>query len=119
MAETIRVGINASHPDTRVSQMMAFGRDKVLERADILKVATYVHALSSKDSTLAATLAEGKAVFDANCVACHGDDARGKRDVGDLRLARAGIGKRNIRDWHGRIGPFRQPASGCGRAGAG
>lgn len=82
LAETIRVGINATHPDTRVSQMMAFGRDKVLERPDLLKVAAYVHSLSQKTDAPAATLQEGKAVFDANCVSCHGDDARGKRDVG-------------------------------------
>ncbi|QDO99431.1 cytochrome-c oxidase, cbb3-type subunit III [Ferrovibrio terrae] len=82
LAETIRVGINATHPDTRVSQMMAFGRDKVLERPDLLKVAAYVHSLSQKTDASAATLQEGKVVFDANCVACHGDDAKGKRDVG-------------------------------------
>lgn len=82
IAETIRVGINSGHADTRVSQMMAFGRDKVLERADILKVTAYVHSLSNKDSTPATALAEGKAVFDANCVSCHGEDARGKAEVG-------------------------------------
>jgi cytochrome c oxidase cbb3-type subunit 3 len=82
VAETIRVGINATHPDTRVSQMMAFGRDKILERPDLLKVAAYVHSLSHKSDASAATLQDGKAVFDANCVACHGEDARGKRDVG-------------------------------------
>jgi cytochrome c oxidase cbb3-type subunit 3 len=82
LAETIRVGINATHPETRVSQMMAFGRDKILERADLLKVAAYVHSLSQKTNAPAATLQEGKAVFDANCVTCHGDDAKGKREVG-------------------------------------
>lgn len=82
IAETIRVGINSGHADTRVSQMMAFGRDKILERSDILKVTAYVHSLSNKGNTPAATLQEGKAVFDANCVSCHGDDARGKAEVG-------------------------------------
>jgi cytochrome c oxidase cbb3-type subunit III len=82
VAETIRVGINSGHADTRVSQMMAFGRDKVLERGDILKVAAYVHSLSNKGNTPAETLRDGRAVFDANCVACHGDDAKGKLDAG-------------------------------------
>lgn len=82
VSETIRVGINAGHAETRVSQMMAFGRDKVLERPDILNVAAYVHALSNSDNTPAATLQAGKAVFDANCVACHGEDGKGKLEVG-------------------------------------
>jgi len=82
VAETLRVGINSGHAETRVSQMMAFGRDKVLERPDILNVAAYVHALSNQDATPAATLQAGKAVFDANCVACHGEDAKGKLEVG-------------------------------------
>ena len=35
ISETIRVGINASHPDTRVSQMPAFGRDGILKRDEM------------------------------------------------------------------------------------
>ena len=30
--ETIRVGINSAHPDTRIGQMLAFGRDGILTR---------------------------------------------------------------------------------------
>src|SRR5262245_53802691 len=37
VAETIRVGINSTHPESRVSQMLAFGRDGVLPRADVDK----------------------------------------------------------------------------------
>ena len=35
VAETLRVGINSTHDETRVSQMLAFGRDGILERAQI------------------------------------------------------------------------------------
>ena len=35
VAETLRVGINSSHDETRVSQMMAFGRDATLDLAQI------------------------------------------------------------------------------------
>ena len=85
IAETLRVGINSSHPDTRVSQMMAFGRERMLERADLLAVATYVESLPGpKVATAdnAKALQSGKAVFDVNCAACHGEDAKGKRDIG-------------------------------------
>src|SRR5262249_47426241 len=82
--KTIRVGINWTHPDTRVSQMPAFGRDQMLPREDVLKVASYVYALShpgAKDVDPAKVEA-GKASFSANCVACHGDNARGNPQVG-------------------------------------
>ena len=35
LMETVRVGINSDHPETRVSQMMAFGRDGMLSRDDV------------------------------------------------------------------------------------
>ena len=47
IAETIRVGINSTHPETRVSQMLAFGRDGVLPRGDIDKVVAFVRSLSN------------------------------------------------------------------------
>src|SRR5215813_2020742 len=81
---TIRVGINWTHPDTRVSQMPAFGRDQMLPRGDVLKAASYVYSLSHPgtrdvDSGMAAA---GKAIFTANCVSCHGDNARGNPELG-------------------------------------
>ena len=44
---TIRVGINSAHKDTHVSQMPAFGRDQILPRADVSKVASFVYSLSN------------------------------------------------------------------------
>ena len=46
LAETIRVGINSPHPESRASQMPAFGRDQILPRADIENVVSYVRTLS-------------------------------------------------------------------------
>lgn len=85
IAETIRVGINSGHPNTRAAQMLAFGRDQILPRADVEKVVSYVQSLS--DATAAKQipadkLAAGQAIFAANCASCHGDDGKGKADLG-------------------------------------
>jgi cytochrome c oxidase cbb3-type subunit 3 len=79
--ETIKVGINSTNDDTRVSQMMAFGRDGVLAPEQISNVVTYVRSLSGAEGD-AANIEAGKEVFAANCVACHGDNAKGSHDVG-------------------------------------
>ncbi len=84
LAETIRVGINATHPNTRVSQMMAFGRDGILDRNAVLSVTAYVRSLSNQrlaeeDRT---RLKTGREVYAANCATCHGADGTGKREFG-------------------------------------
>jgi len=87
IAETIRVGINSAHRESRNSQMPAFGRDQILQRADIENVAAYVLSLANpKAKPLAGNAEAGKAVFTANCAVCHGPDAKGKTDVGSPNL---------------------------------
>lgn len=84
IAETLRVGINSTHPNTRVSQMLAFG-DGMLDRNQILDVVAYVQSLGGATEPTAmgpASIARGQALFAANCVSCHGDDARGRTDFG-------------------------------------
>jgi cytochrome c oxidase cbb3-type subunit 3 len=86
--ETIRVGINSSHPKSRVSQMLAFGRDSMLKRDEIESVVSYVRSLSEPPSgkPMAETLKAGAAVFSANCSSCHGEDGKGKLEVGAPNL---------------------------------
>jgi cytochrome c oxidase cbb3-type subunit 3 len=85
IAETIRIGINSTHPNTRVGQMLAFGRDNLLSASEVNNVVSYVESLS--DPVLSkrfppATLEAGKATFAASCASCHGDDGKGKTDLG-------------------------------------
>ena len=65
--------------------MMAFGRDQLLKKDEIDNVVNYVRSLSdpavAKDVP-AAKIEAGKAVFAANCVSCHGDNAKGNADLG-------------------------------------
>lgn len=65
--------------------MMAFGRDQLLKKDEIDSVVNYVRSLSNpaavKDVS-ATKIDAGKTVFAANCVACHGDNAKGNAELG-------------------------------------
>lgn len=83
--ETIRVGINSDHPDGRVAQMLAFGRDGMLDRKSILDAVAYVRSLSDQSEASGKDVekvAAGQEVFSTNCSSCHGDDAKGNKDMG-------------------------------------
>jgi cytochrome c oxidase cbb3-type subunit 3 len=88
IAETIRVGINSGHPDSRTSQMPAFGSDGVLRRGEIEAVAAFVKSLSAPATARGheATVAAGEKLFAANCAACHGEKAVGNPDMGTPNL---------------------------------
>ena len=45
VAETIRVGVNSTHPDTRASEMIAFGAGGILDPTQVANVADYVMSL--------------------------------------------------------------------------
>jgi cytochrome c oxidase cbb3-type subunit 3 len=83
--QTIRVGVNSSHEETRTSQMPSFGKDQMLDKDQILQAIAYVRSLSGlpHDQALAET---GKDVFANNCSACHGEDAKGSHDTGAPNL---------------------------------
>ena len=93
IAETLRVGINSGHPETRTSQMLAFGRGQMLDRDAILNVTSYVQSLSdpafaagaqaaSIAASVAASVAAGREIFAENCASCHGETGRGSVEVG-------------------------------------
>lgn len=84
---TITHGIrNTTDPDARYSEMPKFG--EFLEPAEIGALVQHVRALSGQehDAALAAT---GEPLFADNCASCHGDDAKGMRDLGAPNLTDA------------------------------
>ncbi|WP_087001892.1 cytochrome-c oxidase, cbb3-type subunit III [Rhizobium sullae] len=87
--QTMRVGINTRHAESRIGQMPAFGRDQMLDREQVRSVAAYVYSLSHSDYSTPANvdrLEAGREVFVTTCAACHGEDAKGKSDVGAPNL---------------------------------
>ncbi|WP_324751715.1 cytochrome-c oxidase, cbb3-type subunit III [Roseovarius sp. Pro17] len=83
--ETLRVGINAPHSETRYGQMLAFGRDGILERADVRAVVGYVKSLSGGDAS-AEQISAGAEIFAENCASCHGEDGAGMIELGAPNL---------------------------------
>ncbi|NML91298.1 cytochrome-c oxidase, cbb3-type subunit III [Sphingobium sp. TB-6] len=85
IAHTIAVGVNSpASKETRVSQMLSFGKDGILDNDAVLAVADYVKTLSDPAwaKGKAASVTKGREVFATNCVACHGDQGRGNPQVG-------------------------------------
>jgi cytochrome c oxidase cbb3-type subunit 3 len=68
--------------------MPAFGRDGVLDTAQIDDVAEHVLALSGQEHDQAAAEL-GTAIFEENCAACHGAQGEGIADVGSPALSNA------------------------------
>ena len=85
--QTISHGIRYdADPDTRVSQMPAFG--EILKPEQIDAVAAFVASLSGPASNREMVKA-GSQVFAQNCAACHGPAGKGNHDVGAPNLADA------------------------------
>lgn len=78
--QTIAHGIRfASDPDTRLSEMPAFG--DIITTDQFKQVGAYVASLSGpvQDTSL---IEPGASVFAENCAACHGENAKGNKEFG-------------------------------------
>jgi cytochrome c oxidase cbb3-type subunit 3 len=106
---TITVGVRSTSPDTRQSQMPAFGRDTILRPEQIDDLTEYVVHLSGRPANAAAVRRAVK-LFADNCAACHGARGQGDRNMGAPNLTDNewlyGPKREDIRDqiWNGRGG---------------
>ncbi len=86
--QTLMYGIRTEHPDTRFSQMPAYGRDGLLTGAQISDVAHYVMALGGREEDAAAA-ARGAETYARECVTCHTAAGTGDRLQGAPSLVDA------------------------------
>lgn len=85
--ETLRVGINSGHDESRMTQMPAFGRDGLLTRAQIDDVTEYVYQMHlGTEARRTAAYLRGQNIYAENCAACHGANGEGDRAIGAPRL---------------------------------
>ncbi len=80
--ESILYGIRSDHPQTRLGDMPAFGRDGILDIEEMRAVAAYVRGLSGLEVAEGADLDLGATVYADYCAACHGPAGEGSRDLG-------------------------------------
>ncbi|MGE5158298.1 MAG: cytochrome-c oxidase, cbb3-type subunit III [Gemmatimonas sp.] len=84
--QTIRYGARSGNDKGHQGQMLAFGKDGTLKPDEIVTVANYVRSLSGLPTRPGYDAAKGAKIFAENCVACHGEDAKGNQDVGAPNL---------------------------------
>jgi cytochrome c oxidase cbb3-type subunit 3 len=82
---TLTVGIRSTHPDTRQSQMPAFGKDEILKATEISDLTEYVLHMSGQRANQTA-VQRATQLWTDNCASCHGDDGKGKREFGAPNL---------------------------------
>ncbi|HRJ69532.1 MAG TPA: cytochrome-c oxidase, cbb3-type subunit III [Beijerinckiaceae bacterium] len=80
---TITNGIRwTANNDTRLSDMVGFVKQGMLKKDEADAAIEYVRSIAKLDVAQGADLAKGKKVFADTCSSCHGDDGKGKPEVG-------------------------------------
>lgn len=87
--QTIRYGIRSTDDKARAGVMPAFGRDGILQRAEIEAAADFVLKLAGRPVAPTAKLEQGAKVFADNCAVCHGEKGIGNRELGAPNLTDA------------------------------
>jgi cytochrome c oxidase cbb3-type subunit III len=78
IVQTITHGVRTEDPAAHASLMPAFGRDGLLDRAQMNTLADYVMAISDGKPGAA----QGHDLFEANCAVCHGPKGEGTKENG-------------------------------------
>ncbi|UAL09169.1 cytochrome-c oxidase, cbb3-type subunit III [Caulobacter segnis] len=85
---TITHGVRTGADGARMSMMPAFGRDEMLQPAQIDDLTEYVVKLSNRPAD-AAAVARAQPLFEAQCSACHGVEGKGMVELGAPNLTDA------------------------------
>jgi cytochrome c oxidase cbb3-type subunit 3 len=80
--QTIQFGVRSGHPKTHESAMLAFGKEGVLKKDQIVTVANYVRSLSGLSTRPGYDASAGAKIFADNCASCHGDQGKGNQELG-------------------------------------
>ncbi|NJO32889.1 MAG: cytochrome-c oxidase, cbb3-type subunit III, partial [Rhodospirillales bacterium] len=84
--QTITHGVrDATSDQTRLSEMPAFGRDSVLNAAQIGETAAFVRQLSGQETDQAKS-GKGAQIYAENCASCHGEKGEGNAELGGPQL---------------------------------
>jgi cytochrome c oxidase cbb3-type subunit 3 len=84
--QTIEFGARSGHAKGHEGAMLAFGRDGILKKPEVVTVANYVRSLSGLSTAPGYDAAAGTKLFAENCVACHGDNGKGNIELGAPNL---------------------------------
>ena len=84
--QTIKFGARSDNSEGHQGNMLSFGKDGTLTKDQIVQVANYVRSLSGMSTRSGVDVAAGKQIFADNCVACHGDEAKGNPELGAPNL---------------------------------
>ena len=84
--QTIEFGARSGNAKGHEGNMLAFGKDGILKKDEIVTVTNYVRSLSGLPTQKDADLAAGQKIFAENCASCHGDLGKGNIELGAPNL---------------------------------
>ena len=84
--QTIQFGVRSGHPKTHEGAMLAFGKEVILKKDQIVTVASYVRSLSGLPTSKGYDAKAGAKIFAENCAVCHGDAGKGNQELGAPNL---------------------------------